>query len=365
MLEPPNLPEATLLAALREHFDVSTSRLAFLPIGNDNYSWAYRVEAADGADYFLKVRGGILNVASLLVPRFLRYRGVTHVIAPLPTRTGALSASVRGASAGPAAPNEFNLILYPFVAGRMGAHGGLADQQWIAYGAAFRQIHAAAVPSALAAAMRREAFAPKWSPIVTEIDALIGATPFSDPAQQALAEFWQARRALIHTLLARAADLGGRLRAAGLPLVLCHADAHLWNILVEPDGALWVVDWDDTLLAPKECDLLFVVGGIGGDLVGPRETALFFEGYREGYGQGAGSAAADALALAYYRCERAIGDIGGYGERVLLASDIGAETRRDAVEGFMSLFEPGAIVDLARGSKDESSDSEKGRRCIR
>lgn len=26
---------------------------------------------------------------------------------------------------------------------------------------------------------------------------------------------------------------------------------------------MWIVDWDEVILAPKECDLMFVVGGIG------------------------------------------------------------------------------------------------------
>ncbi len=338
MLEPPNLPAAALLAALHDHYGLAAASLTFLPLGNDTRSWVYRAATADGSDYFLKLRGGPLNPASLAVPRFLHDRGVINVIAPLPTQAGALSV---------AASNEFSLILYPYIEGRVGAHGGLTRAQWVEYGAAFRLIHASTPTPALAALLRREAFAPKWAPVAEQIDAMIDGRRFDDPAQQGLAGFWRAQRARIQALLARAAKIGRRLRAAHLPQVLCHADAHLWNILVEPGGALWVVDWDDTLLAPKECDLLFVAGGgIGRDLVKPHETELFLEGYSDG----GAPTPIDALALAYYRHERAIGDIGGYGEAVFLAPDTGDATRRGAVDGFMRLFGPDGIVDMALGA---------------
>ena len=102
------------------------------------------------------------------------------------------------------------------------------------------------------------------------------------------------------------------------------------------------MDWDETILAPKERDLLFVVGGIIGDLVGPRQEELFFRGY--------GPTAIDPLALAYYRYAWAVQDIGDYGERIFLMPDIGAESKRDALRGFMDLFQPGNIVALAFAS---------------
>jgi spectinomycin phosphotransferase len=102
------------------------------------------------------------------------------------------------------------------------------------------------------------------------------------------------------------------------------------------------VDWDEAILAPKERDLMFVVGGIGHDLVRSADTECFFQGY--------GEATVDPRLLAYYRCAWAVQDIAAYGEQVLLAPGLGEVTRRAAVEGFMDLFAPGNIVDLALAS---------------
>ena len=133
-----------------------------------------------------------------------------------------------------------------------------------------------------------------------------------------------------------------RQESAWLPHVLCHADLHTWNVLLDRDQQLWLVDWDETVLAPRERDLMFVVEGIGRDLVSSHETACFLQGY--------GSAAINPLALAYYRYAWAVQDMIEYGEQVLFSPDLSRESRRDALQGFISLFEPGNIVDIAFAS---------------
>ncbi len=127
--------------------------------------------------------------------------------------------------------------------------------------------------------------------------------------------------------------------------MLCHADLHTWNVVIDTEHRLWIVDWDEAVLAPKERDLMFVVGGISRSLIGPREEELFFRGY--------GEAVIDPLALSYYRYAWAVQDIGGYAQQVLSRPDLGAVTKRAAVEICMTLFEPGEIVELAYESDHE------------
>lgn len=121
--------------------------------------------------------------------------------------------------------------------------------------------------------------------------------------------------------------------------MLCHADVHPNNVLIDTDDHLWIVDWDEVLLAPKECDLMMGVGGLGSYPAGPREATWFLRGY--------GSAAIDPIALAYYRHARAVGDIGAYGAEALLLPAAGEATKRNAVQRLMKGFAPGSIVPLA------------------
>jgi spectinomycin phosphotransferase len=208
-----------------------------------------------------------------------------------------------------------------------------------------RQIHTTALAPTLAHLMRRETFVPAGAATVRAVEAHLGGRPFADPAAQDLAPLWHERRDVIHTLVARAEELGQQLAYRAPPCVLCHADIHTNNVVLDAGGAVWIVDWDDTVLAPKERDLMFVVGGgINRALVGPREEELFLQGY--------GATTMDPLALTYYRYAWAVSDIGEYGAQVVLRPELGVVSRRAAVGHFLHLFQPGRIVALALASDE-------------
>jgi spectinomycin phosphotransferase len=332
MYEPPvGLSDVLLLEALRDEYARAVTALTFLPLGHDSSAWVYRVEAADGPPLFLKVRAGITNPASLIVPRFLRDCGVARVVAPIPTRAGAVWAEAAG----------YALILYPFIAGATGMQQGLTPQQWREYGAALRDIHATPIPPELAGQLHRETFRPAGADTIRRLDAMLDDWPLAEPSAQALAAFWRERRSEIHALFEQGVALGQRLEQAPPPSLLCHADIHTNNVLVDPAGQIWIVDWDETMLAPRERDLMFVIGGISAKFVGPQEEAWFAEGY--------GPIAVDPVALAYYRYAWALGDIGAFAAEVVLRPDLGTVTKQAAVRSFVGLFAPGEIVAIARG----------------
>lgn len=336
MREPPMyLSDETIRAGLELHYGLAVDRLVFLALGHDSSAWVYQVDGQDGTRYFLKVRLNLANPTSLLVPRYLHDHGVEHVIAPLPTLHQQLWASIEQAG--------YVLILYPFVAGSTGMQQGLSDQQWIAYGAILRQIHATPIAPELAQVMRQEQFSLASIDLLDRLDAHIEGQTFTEPAEQELASFWRGQRPQIAVLKQRLAALAPQMSQRELPWVLCHADVHTGNVLVDADQQIWIVDWDETMLAPKERDLMFVLGGgISRALVGASDEQLFAEGY--------GEVAVDSLALAYYRYAWAVSDLSEYGAQVLFRDDFGAETKRAGVTSFISLFQPGEIVDLAFGA---------------
>lgn len=325
--QPPDLAEDRIAAALQAGFGLRVAALARLPVGNDADSWSYRVQVAQGPDRFLKVRAGANPTRGAAVPSYLHRHGVPDVLAPLATGTGAPYVVL----------GRFALALYPMLEAQVGAEVGLSPAHWRQLGAAVRRVHAVPLTPQLHRLVGREAFRPTRWELLADLEARLAAAP-EDPLAAELAGFWRAHKAVIDGLIRRADGLGRELARRSFPQVLCHADLHTWNVLVDADQRLWLVDWDEAILAPRERDLMFVVGGIARGLVRPGDTDRFFQGY--------GQAALDPSLLAYYRCAWAVQDIAAYAEQVLL----GQEPRRAAVEGFKDLFAPGNIVDVARGS---------------
>jgi spectinomycin phosphotransferase len=328
MRPPPDLPDGAVATALRGGFGVEAAALVPLAAGNDADSWFFRVETADGPAWFLKVRAGASPGRGAAVPALLRRHGVPNVLAPLATTTGAASVTL----------GRYALALYPLLAARPGAETGLSPAQWRELGATLRQVHAVPPLPELARLAGREAFRPSRRELLPQLEAALAAAGPGDPVAAELAGRWRARRDVIAALVDRADRLGRALAAEPFPRVLCHADLHTWNVLAGAGGRLWIVDWDEAVLAPRERDLFFVSGGgIGHGLVRPSDTDAFLDGY--------GPVDADPRLLAYYRCAWAVQDVAAYGEQVLLVPGLPEAARREGLAGFEDLFAPGNIVD--------------------
>jgi spectinomycin phosphotransferase len=322
MIEKPDISDEKIIVALHENYSISVNGIEFLPVGNDSSAFAYRVETNTQVSYFLKLKKGILNQAGIFVPRFLKDNGIEQVIAPLPTKTQELVVEM----------DEFALILYPFIAGNEAMNVGMTDSQWTEFGSTLKRIHLTKLPSEISQYVGCETFIPQWSNSAKELHKYINTRNYDDPYQKELAAFWKENNETIQTLIERAESLGQRLQQSDLEFVLCHADIHTANILINEEQNMFIVDWDDTLLAPKERDLMFVLGE-------KREEQLFFKGY--------GSMEIDPLVLAYYGYEWCVQEIGDFGNRVFLMRDAGESTKKDAVEGFMKLFSRGDVIEAA------------------
>lgn len=327
MPDKPHLEDEKIVECLQASYGLTVTEIDFLSLGYDSYADVYRVWAA-GQAYFLKVKRNAVHELSVLLPRYLKEQGMEQVIVVLPTVTQELWAKV----------GHFTLLLYPFVEGKSGDETGLSDGQWRAFGAILSQLHAMRLPSELSSQISRETFVPhaRWLAIMQQLQSDVDSRAYDHPSQMRLAEFWGENRHAINMVVNRAVGLGRMLQNKPHDFVLCHADIHTGNLLVDGDGRLFVVDWDESILAPRERDLMFVT--VGGFVNDENAEIQFFLGY--------GKKKIDALTMAYYRYARAVEDLAAFAERVFLM-DTGDDTKQDSVEWFISQFAPGSIVEAA------------------
>ena len=333
MLEPPtDLSTDSLRDCLRREYGLAIDTVTFLPLGHDLAAWVFRADAPERS-YFVKLRRKLANLAGLAVPRHLAHNGMRDVVAPLPGVAGQMFDRV----------GSYFVIVYPFVSTTTGMSHGMSDGQWREYGRALREVHEATLPADVASLLRADQFQADGLAQVRRVDAHVVGRHFDQPGPSRSAGFWQTKRATIFELVETVRDLGRELASNPPPFVLCHADIHTNNVLVGEHDAIWLVDWDETMLAPRERDLMFVIGGIARRLVSPDQERLFFEGY--------GEVVVDRVALAYYRYNWALADIGAYSEQVFLRPDLGRQDLDEAAQRFESLFAPGSIVDIAMASQ--------------
>ena len=324
MLEKPDLTDARIIEQLESHYAIRVRGLEFLPVGNDQRAWAYRVEAGEGA-FFLKLRKGGTRPASLISPYDLKTQGIEQVVAPLATISGALLATGFG----------YDFILYPFIAGKSAWRMSISLSQWRDWGAIMRRIHSCALSPEAREAAEREVFGVKWQTTINRVEDALRRGDFHGSVATEAARVWGNQAEEIQRCRRRYRELGALLAADPPPFALCHADIHTANIIIDSQGEIRIVDWDETLMAPKERDLMFFVDD-GHDA---REFEAFFAGYDGG--------AINWLALAYYKYDWVVQEFGDYGERIFLSHEIGGKDLDSALREFKRLFEPDDVIDRA------------------
>lgn len=324
MLEKPNIADSSIARHLRDLYRVEAHGIVFLAVGADPGAAAYRIEA-DGHSFFLKLRH-TMSDDILSLARFLADDRRTQVVGPLQARNGRLSSRLDGWTA----------ALYPFIDGVSGFEQSFTHAQWTALGSAVRTVHDAKPPAEVRDSLRAEDFSSMWRDRVRA--HLSSSKQGGDAVAKKLAATLDARRDQIKTIVDRSEDLARVVRTKSLPKVLCHGDLHGGNVMVSGDGSLAIIDWDDPVVAPKEKDLMFIGGGVGGTWNSKPETDAFYGGY--------GSTAIDADALAYYRYERIVEDIAVFSDELLL-SNAGGMDRALSLRYFMDAFRPHSVVEIA------------------
>jgi spectinomycin phosphotransferase len=325
MHQPPT--DLRIINCLQSDFDLPVKTLTALPWGADINSAVYKAETGKSS-YFVKVKQGHHHEMGIAILECLQKAKIQEIIFPMETKDQRLFTYL----------DNFTVIVHPFIEGENGFTRDLTSDQWITLGQALKQVHTLEIPLSLQNQLRKEEFSSSWRDTAESICNQLDEISATDPASRNFLEFMKSKNSIIFKLVDQARTLAQELKKTNLEYVLCHSDIHAGNVLIDESHALYIVDWDDPILAPKERDLMFIGGGVANVWNNPEEEKLFYRGY--------GEVSINRKLIAYYRADRILVDIAEYSQLLLFSSE-GGEDRAIHYKHTVDMFEPRGVVELA------------------
>ncbi|MFI6237191.1 phosphotransferase enzyme family protein [Micromonospora sp. NPDC050784] len=317
---------------VRTGFGLRLSSMERVTHGADQHARLWLAQAADGNRYAVKLSGGG-TPAGLVVTAYLAEQGVPGIAAPLRAVDGRLSLDHHGR----------RLSVVPWVSDQRALDGPMTGAHWRAYGEVLAAVHAAPVTDELSRLLPAGGAA--YPSIVGATRAMAARLRDPDPADLAdplvaeLAGVWSAVADRLGTLTREVERRAVEQRDRRGSNVVCHGDPHLGNLLLGADGRVWLIDWDDAVLAPPECDLMFVLGGV-------LAFAPITAGQQRAVLAGYGTADVDAVRLAWFLTVRALDDLSDW-TRQAVDLDAEAADRSRAARIVRGLVSPVGLVTLA------------------
>lgn len=322
------LSDRCISECLNSNYGIKVASLVLLPIGADMNASVYKAESNDQSSYFLKLKRGHHDDINATIIALLRDAGIQQIIPPINNNYGQPIQHI----------GDFTLIVFPFIEGQDGFSRDLTEDQWFILGKALRQIHQIKVPRSIQSKIRRENYSSKWREAVRSLYTYIESQTGIDEFSSKFITFMKNHAAVIHRLVDRAEELGKQIRAQLPEFVLCHSDIHGGNVLMDSNNNVYMVDWDDPIMAPKERDLMFIGGGVANTWNKLHEEKIFYKGY--------GTIEINTAILAYYRHERIVEDIALFGQQLILSS-VSNQSRAESYKHFIDQFEPSGVVEIA------------------
>jgi spectinomycin phosphotransferase len=318
-------PEAAA-PVLDDHYGLHDVDLTPVHGGADLGAVVWRAVDGQGRRFAVKCSGN-RSPAGLLLPAALDAARPGSAPSPVPTRTGDLWVDIGGA----------RLSVTAWVEGRSALDTPLGPAGWRSLGRLLAALHD--LPAPEDGWLARDDFDPgRWARLFERVDAGIDAE-HTDATARGAAELWRRERERLRAVHRRTLELARSLRGrGGLPrFAPCHADPHLGNLIVTGGGDVVLIDFDDAVLAPRERDLMFVLGG--GVLADRPATAKQQRWFLEGYGP----VEADPGLLAYYRGLRVLEDVSELAG-VALDPGVADDDRRWALGHLRGVLSPTGLL---------------------
>jgi spectinomycin phosphotransferase len=313
---------------IASEYGISVSSIEHLNIGFDGNTMVYKLHSFDEKKYFLKIRTQNFTESSLNIPVWLsKNNWFKNIINPVETIDKKLYVE----------KSSQYMIVFPYINGHSGGDVPLTKDQFIEFGKFMNYLHTTKYPEEQLNSIPIEEYNQKYRKMVKKYLGNIKEKVHSDPIILEFLDTLEINRNTIIGLLNFLNMAVNEISHSRQNLCLCHGDIHANNIFID-ENDFYIVDWDTIIMAPKEKDLMFIGGGVGGKWNSEEEVINFYKGYGQ-------NTKIDNELLKYYRCERIIQDIYEFYHEII-GSKYDMEKRKLCLKHFKSQFEPKNVVEI-------------------
>lgn len=314
----PAIGRDKLIAIIHQAYGFRPDDLRFLIRG-----WGgdcYLCEVRSGGRYFLKLHDPIVNsvYAASSRPFYLPLMNQLHtkgilprIPHPVPTRDGALSLGI--------GPQE--LVITNYIEGEVVGFGELPEDIIIPIAEAVGVLHTS-LPQLSFEHPHTEGFEIAFEPALSEIMASLETNSLGDRlVLQRLRDILVPRKADLFQVLRWLKQLQARVRSIEPQMVVCHTDLHGGNLMTDAQGDLYILDWENAMIAPREHDLIFFAG-----------DSRIWDLFSPIYQRSCGSLDLDSDIMNFYHIRRELEDIADYLVRIIQGDGSSDRDQADLTE---------------------------------
>ncbi len=246
---------ADLTDAVAEAYGLKIARIRFVPKGEASH--AYTVYRTGGDRYFLKLyRDGRMSAISAATIDFdtqaARYLHeeleIENIAYPIVTAGNNLYSRYRGNP----------IVLLNFIKGETVAPRALMESAAREVARTIATIHSGASALRTPGTPVEDFCLSFAADLRNGLSELSEPTLMHDPFTKRLVAMLAPHAEHLLTALRRTEYAGRGLAEHGTSdFVLCHADPHTDNLMVDRNGSIHLIDWNGSRFAPKELDLMF------------------------------------------------------------------------------------------------------------
>ncbi len=293
MLTEPSISISSILHSISTHYGLEVTSLAFMKGGE--CSWGYKVESSDHKIYFLKIHTGIQSpdIRLQVLLRLHEECGINSIVYPIKTKTNQAFFFL----------DSYPTAMFPFINGNIVADTPLDTDQQFELGVLLGKLHKA--DEVIGKLELKETFSLDFKTSLIRCLSDFSSEEENKEEKEARV-LLQINKEKIIQKLDVLEEISNSLKEKRIEFVICHSDPHGWNIMVDEQRKIYLVDWDGVLLAPKEKDFFMI-----------ENTPSLTEGYESIVGK----FTLDENILKFYRIRWNLSEIEDWSNRLLYGNE--------------------------------------------